>query len=141
MIDMNNNYLIHYGVLGMKWGVRKDPQKAFSKAQKKYEKIRSKSSSLKAKASKKRDRLYKIPRDPETISRSLHKIGMIEAKASKYAKQGERWLNSMNKTFANTPYKDAFTYIKDPSKLEAAVEQGQIEDLELFDFMKQLGIK
>lgn len=98
---MNNEYLIHYGVLGMKWGVRKNPQKAFSKAQKKYARIRAKASALKTKAAKKRDRLYLIPRDPETYSRKLHKISMMEAKASRFTKKGDKWLSEMDKVFAD----------------------------------------
>lgn len=104
----NNDYLTHYGVLGMKWGVRKDPVKTFKKSQKKLNRLRSKSASLQSKAEKKKARLYRIPRDPETYSRALHKISMMEAKASKYAKRGERWLNSMEKVFANVDLPDEY---------------------------------
>lgn len=105
---MNNDYLEHYGVLGMKWGVRKDPVRTFKKSQKKLNRLRSKSASLRSKAEKKKARLYRIPRDPETYSRALHKISMMEAKASKYAKRGERWLNSMEKVFANVDLPDEY---------------------------------
>lgn len=36
------NYLAHYGVLGMKWGVRKNPDKAYKKGVKKLRKIEKK---------------------------------------------------------------------------------------------------
>lgn len=36
--------LQHYGVLGMKWGIRKDPQKAYAKASKKLDKLDKKTS-------------------------------------------------------------------------------------------------
>lgn len=34
-----NSELTHYGVLGMRWGVRRNPTKAYTKAKKKREKI------------------------------------------------------------------------------------------------------
>lgn len=38
-MDENSNHLAHYGVLGMKWGVRKNPTRAFTKTYKKAEKL------------------------------------------------------------------------------------------------------
>lgn len=47
-----NNELKHYGVLGMKWGVRRNPPKAYSKAVKKKNRLDDKSSSLQIKGAK-----------------------------------------------------------------------------------------
>ena len=38
----DNNYLEHYGVLGMKWGVRKNPTKTFQKSFKHLSKVQRK---------------------------------------------------------------------------------------------------
>lgn len=48
------NALKHYGVLGMKWGVRKDPSKAYSKAVKKKNKLETKAAKTNLKAAKAR---------------------------------------------------------------------------------------
>lgn len=50
----NESELKHYGVLGMKWGVRKDPKKAYEKAKKKMAKLDDKAT----KATRKADNSY-----------------------------------------------------------------------------------
>lgn len=97
---MDEEYLAHYGVLGMKWGVRKNPQRAYQKASKKYDK-------LEKKANKSLDKAGKYNR-----KRTRYSIGNIgnynEAqakrsydKAVKRTKRAAKWMKAMKKEFAN----------------------------------------
>lgn len=107
--------LTHYGVLGMKWGVRKNPQKAYVKANKKLHSLRGKSVALNLKAQKKKARVYRSWSDPETYSRRLHRIALMEVKSEKYAKRAERWSKQMDKVFATIPLSQIDSYIKQGS--------------------------
>lgn len=107
--------LTHYGVLGMKWGVRKNPQKAYTKANKKLHSLRGKSVALNLKAQKKKARVYRRWSDPETYSRKLHRISLMEVKSEKYAKRAERWSKQMDKVFATIPLSQIDSYIKQGS--------------------------
>ena len=97
---MDEEYLAHYGVIGMKWGVRKNPQRAYQKASKKYDK-------LEKKANKSLDKAGKYNR-----KRTRYSIGNIgnynEAqakrsydKAVKRTKRAAKWMKAMKKEFAN----------------------------------------
>lgn len=57
-----NNCLEHYGVLGMKWGVHKNPSKTYSKATDKLDKIAKKANKYKNKfVEKENARIKKHP--------------------------------------------------------------------------------
>ena len=51
--EVNNDELIHYGVVGMKWGVRRNPEKAYARASKKMKKLNAKAEKAKIKYGKK----------------------------------------------------------------------------------------
>jgi hypothetical protein len=104
--DLNHNYLAHYGVLGMKWGVRRNASKAYVKAVKKQRKIEDKASKLQVKSAKKQLKATK------KMANSTTKAGMMKGlklqaqanklnlKSAKLQRKAINWVNQMNKTFA-----------------------------------------
>ena len=43
MDQYNQDYLAHYGIIGMKWGVHRNPQRAYEKATRKFDKLTKRS--------------------------------------------------------------------------------------------------
>ena len=105
---MDNNKLQHYGVIGMKWGVRRgNTAKAYEKASKKLQKIDKKYTNMERKAIKasvNADRL-RSSRNPFRQGRGENQDEIAKrraAKVSRYARNGSKWLKSMEKVFKNT---------------------------------------
>lgn len=125
--------LKHYGVLGMKWGVRRNPQKAYQKSIKKLKRIdasSNKSSSRSAKInlksakvgmqrSKFEQKAYRaIGRTKrQKLENRARKLSAKEARLRKKAAQqalksekarvrGEKWVKQMNKYFSGQTLSD-----------------------------------
>lgn len=89
---MTGMYLEHYGVLGMKWGVRKDPDKAYEKAGKKLERLDRKATKFSRKGAAREQKALKKQR------RASSAIIFKRHKANKASKATRRALKSYQKS-------------------------------------------
>ena len=124
----DEEYLAHYGVLGMKWGVRRASNRLSNatnaserdaanaslkrhseKAGRKFEKLsnkalktqsRARAAMVKAEKSK-----YGLFSNPDKYEKRKYKAEKKQYKANKYVSKAANWYSNMESTFAKTDYK------------------------------------
>lgn len=107
---MTNNELKHYGVLGMKWGVRRgNTAKAYYKASKKLSKLDAKVTKAENKVIKRSAKYDNALSSAFATNRrqekASQKVTKAAAKYRKRLRKANKWYKSMEKTFTNTDIK------------------------------------
>ena len=121
---------MHYGILGMKWGIRKDPSTAFRKASKKANKLDAKQQRLGNKSTKANWKAskanHKLEQDidrrakgsvlaksdddhvrlSKTAKAKSSKADSIQLKYNAARLKSQKWESKMEKAFANVSVSD-----------------------------------
>lgn len=100
--------LHHYGVLGMKWGKRKNPSSAFGKSAEKADKLRRKVSKTEVKLGKASNKFEKYSQqgNSDKANRAAAKVNRVGRKLQKRTAKSQKWEKAMSETFKKTKMSD-----------------------------------
>lgn len=93
----------HYGVVGMRWGRRKNVSRAFGKASKKADRLTAKANKADRKVSRltSRQSKYESRGDSDKANKTSTKLEKATAKRNLKQEKADKWISSMSDTFKN----------------------------------------
>lgn len=104
--------LQHYGVLGMKWGVRRNASSAFTKATKKAKKLEKRATNINLKSAKmskkalKKETGARSEKQYQKARKMQFKANKLNLKSAKLKKKGMKWEKAMSKAFSEVKVGD-----------------------------------
>lgn len=113
MWEYNSTELMHYGVLGMKWGVhRGNVSKAYARASKKKIRLDTKATDKRLKSAKLASKA--LSKEAHATSEKQYqkarkvqfKANKLNLKSAKLQKKSDKWGKQMEKEFANVKLSD-----------------------------------